>query len=97
VALVFAMLALPWWGPAIGWPSVIGIEALSLVALVGLNRAFLGFVMNTRGAGFAARAVPMLWLQYAYSGLGFAIGTLVHLRDRVVRRRQAADLGYEAS
>jgi len=54
-----------------------------LALLVALNLPFLSFLQRMRGIGFAVRAVPMIWLQYAYSGLGVALGLAVYLRDRL--------------
>lgn len=82
VALVFAMMLLPL---APGWPAsaIVAGEAALLALLLFLNRHFLAFLHRRRGGGFVLQAVPMILLQYAYSGVGLALGVLAHLRDRV--------------
>jgi GT2 family glycosyltransferase len=54
-----------------------------LSTLILLNLKFLMFMQKARGTLFALRAIPMLWLQYAYSGFGLALGILAHVRDRL--------------
>lgn len=82
VAIVFLMLVLLCLHPQGVWGHLLPQLGLLLV-LVILNHQFLTFLRRTRGMLFALRAVPMLWLQYAYSGFGLALGILAHLRDRV--------------
>ena len=59
----------------------LGAAALALLAaLVALNLRFLTFLYHERGARFALRAVPMLWLGYLYSGAGAVAGVASYVR-----------------
>jgi len=87
VLTVFLMLAMPLFihpTPARLWLG----EAVLLALLVLLNRRFLAFLRRERGTLFAIRAVPMLCLQYGYSGLGAALGVIAYARDRLSSRQQ---------
>jgi len=85
VLVVFLMLV-----ALIFYPQ--GILALSLLQLglllmlILLNMTFLAFVQRARGTLFTLYSVPMLWLQYFYSGFGFGLGILAHVRDRVTSK-----------
>ncbi|MEJ8569373.1 glycosyltransferase [Elongatibacter sediminis] len=82
VALVCLMIVLPLIP---GWPGVALIAAESglLALLLVINSRFLAFLYRKRGSLFVLRAVPMIVLQYAYSGVGLGLGVLAHLRDRM--------------
>ncbi len=80
VIVVFLMLA----GLLIQPVGVVGLVVLELVlllTLVLLNRPFLSFVRKRRSNGFAVRTLAMIWLQYAYSGLGLVLGALLYFKD----------------
>lgn len=82
VVVVFLMLMLLVFHPV----SALGLSVLQLgllFMLILLNLNFLSFLQSTRGIFFAVRSVPMLWLQYAYSGFGLTLGILAHVRDRL--------------
>jgi GT2 family glycosyltransferase len=60
--------------------SLIWAQALFLVLLCGavlclLNAPVYRFLQAQRGVGFMLQSIPWHWLYYAYSGLGFVIGT----------------------
>ncbi len=59
------------------------IEAGLLLGFIFLNSQFLHFTMQVRGLLFSLRTIPMLWLQYLYSGFGFSLGLLTYLRNRI--------------
>ncbi len=69
--------------------SVVAAEAGLLLVLVLLNAQFLTFLWRSRGAWFALRAVPMIWLQYCYSAVGLALGVLSFLKDRLLGKYPA--------
>lgn len=60
-----------YWIPA--EPAAAAFALLLLAQLFPLNRQFYGFLVRTRGWWFAARAVPMHFLYYLYSGATFGI------------------------
>ena len=64
-------------------------EAGLLLLFIALNRHFLAFLWRSRGAWFALRAVPMIWLQYCYSGVGLALGILSFVKDSLMRSNPA--------
>ena len=80
--VVFLMLMTLVFGPHEVW-SLVLIQLALLVTLVLLNKTFLTFVQQMRGTLFTLHSVPMLWLQYFYSGFGLGLGILAHFRDRV--------------
>jgi GT2 family glycosyltransferase len=82
VIVVFLMLAALLFQPG-GVAGLVAVESLLLLTLVLLNRPFLSYVWKMRGVGFAVLTVAMIWLQYAYSGLGFLLGVLAHYRARL--------------
>ena len=69
--------------------SVAVAEAGLLLLFIALNRHFLAFLWRSRGAWFALRAVPMIWLQYCYSGVGLALGILSFVKDSLSRSNPA--------
>jgi GT2 family glycosyltransferase len=81
VVVVFLMLLAVFVHPP-GLTGWLALESVLAGILVLLNLRFLGFVLRARGFLFALRAVPMLWLQYAYSGFGLGLGILAHLRGK---------------
>lgn len=52
-------------------PAAVVFAILLVAPLVPLNRVFYGFLVRRRGWIFAARAVPVHFLYYFYSGLTF--------------------------
>jgi GT2 family glycosyltransferase len=85
VMVVFLMLAGLLFQPG-GTIGLVTLELVLLLILVLLNRPFISYVRKLRGSGFAARTVAMIWLQYAYSGLGLVAGLFLHYKDRVTGR-----------
>ena len=82
VVVVFLMLAALMVQPG-GITGLVAAESILLLTLVLLNRPFLSYIRKMRGVGFAVLTVGMIWLQYAYSGLGFLLGVLAHYRARL--------------
>jgi GT2 family glycosyltransferase len=71
-------------------PSARAAAAAALaLGLLGLNHAFLAFVLRARGPLFALATFPMLCLTYLYSGLGLVLGIAGHLKDGLGARRSA--------
>ena len=54
------------------------LGGLLAAALAWLNRGFLGFLCEGKGASFALRGALMLWFGYLYSALGAAAGLWLH-------------------
>jgi GT2 family glycosyltransferase len=52
-------------------PALLALAALSVALLVIVNRKLFGFFVRVRGIAFAAGAVPLLFLHYLASGLGY--------------------------
>ncbi len=82
VAIVFLMLLALVFHPQ-GAVARSLLQLGLLLVLILLNRPFLTFVDRLRGALFTLQSVPILWLQYAYSGFGLMLGVLAHIRDRI--------------
>jgi len=82
VLVVFLMCIaplLPWL-----WSSALLLaETMLLLILVLLNRHFLAFLRRMRGMRFTLQAIPMIWLQYFYSGVGLVLGVLSFGRERL--------------
>ncbi len=52
-------------------PVMLGLAAAAVLGLVIANRNLLAFFVRARGIAFAAGAVPLLFLHYLASGLGY--------------------------
>lgn len=63
-------------------PVSLVVALAAAVVLVWVNRRFYAFLAERRGRWFALRAVPVHWLYYLYSVMGFAVGSLKHLVGR---------------
>ena len=63
------------------------VESALAIVFAGLNWRFLRFLWRRRGFVFAARAAPMLWLQYGYSSAGLVLGVLGYLKERLIQRK----------
>jgi GT2 family glycosyltransferase/glycosyltransferase involved in cell wall biosynthesis len=88
VAVVFLMILAPLLCLALQWfsPAALAITEIALLALfLLLNLRFLSFLWRLRGPWFALRSVPMLWLQYVYSGIGFLLGSLSFIKQTLFR------------
>lgn len=77
VPLSFALLA------SLAWPRMWPAAVILALALVFLNRDFLGFLNRERGFWFAAKSAAMCWLGYLYSGVGAAMGACGYAVDRL--------------
>jgi len=75
VFIVFLMCVLPFLPVFRTW-SLPVLEVSLLLLLLLFNRHFLAFLQDMRGTRFALQAIPMLWLQYFYSGFGLVMGVL---------------------
>jgi GT2 family glycosyltransferase len=58
-------------------PSALLATPLPVSVLFACNHQLYRFFMANSGVFFAARAVPLHWLYYAYSALAFAFGMLL--------------------
>jgi hypothetical protein len=60
--------------PAACWqPVVLGLAAVCLATLVGLNRGFYRFLAGRRGWGFAVKSVPIHYVYYCCCGVSVLI------------------------
>lgn len=91
VMVVFLMIAAPFLPVPGSWFLMI-VEASLLLLLVLFNKHFLLFLRRLRGTLFSIRAVPMICLQYCYSGLGLLLGTLIFARDRLTALWKPSEL-----
>jgi GT2 family glycosyltransferase/glycosyltransferase involved in cell wall biosynthesis len=66
-------------------PGLAATEVILLLLFLLFNRRFLAFLWRSRGAWFALRSTPMIWLQYCYSGVGLALGFLSFMKDATSR------------
>jgi hypothetical protein len=83
VFVVFLMCAVPLLPVFWSW-MLLALEFTLLLILLLLNRRFLSFVRRMRGSRFALRAIPMIWLQYFYSGFGLVLGVLSFAWERLI-------------
>jgi GT2 family glycosyltransferase len=51
--------------------ELLGLAAVALLAVLGLNRALYVFFVRQRGVGFAAACLPLHLLYFLYSGLSY--------------------------
>lgn len=73
---------------AFWFPTLIVPAGLMSALLAGLNAPFYRFLWRTRGAAFAARAMPWHGLYFLYSGLAFLVGLGRHAGRRLAHRLQ---------
>ena len=80
---VFLVFGLPVTLAASLWKSVFLVPFLVMAgSLLWINRDFYRFLARKKGYWFAARAVPLHWLYYFYSGAAFGAGLLGHLLEK---------------
>jgi GT2 family glycosyltransferase len=84
MVIVFLMLLAPLL-PGHLLPGLAATEATLLLLFFLLNGRFLAFLWRSRGARFALRSAPMIWLQYCYSGVGLALGFFGFMKDSMLR------------
>jgi glycosyltransferase involved in cell wall biosynthesis len=77
IATAYLALAISFIVPAFSH-AVSAVGAGCLLLLV-LNRDLYLWFANKRGVLFAAKAVPVHWLYYLYSGFALTAGTVLHL------------------
>jgi GT2 family glycosyltransferase/glycosyltransferase involved in cell wall biosynthesis len=82
--VLLLMLLAPFF-PAPILPNLVVTEAILLVVFILLNQRFLAFLWRSRGGWFALRSVPMLGLQYGYSGVGLVLGVFGFMGDVLLR------------
>jgi glycosyltransferase involved in cell wall biosynthesis len=63
----------------LAWSYWTGVVAAFVLLLVALNFRFYRFLAKRKGFWFALRAFPLHCLHFFSSGLGFALGLLLHL------------------
>lgn len=71
-----------WW-----WPQAWPVAVCAALTLLMLNAGVYRFFIQKRGLWFAIRALPWHWLYYFYSGLGFGVGLIRYLMNKVNGRR----------
>jgi hypothetical protein len=91
---VFLMFLVPFL-PSRLLPGLAATEALLLLSFILLNRQFLAFLWRSRGAWFALRSAPMIWLQYCYSAVGLALGVLSFMQDGMSRNSRSTPAEVE--
>ncbi len=73
--------------------SVFALITLLLLTVVTLlNVDVYAFFARQRGLWFALRVVPLHWLYYAYSGLGFMLGTSAYAGAQIRQRWQSSPI-----
>ncbi len=77
VYLTFALLAACIWSPLAGIAAAAAVVAVTL-----LNLDFYRYMFARRGFFFTIRVFPVHWLYFAYCGIAFGMGTLLHYVDR---------------
>jgi hypothetical protein len=63
---------------------------LAVAGVVGTNASFFGFLIRTRGIGFALTSVPLQLLHHGCAGLGFSYALLEYGFGTLTGRRQPA-------
>jgi GT2 family glycosyltransferase len=79
IVAYFLLGLIPWLGifPVTGSSLFLALTACFL----WLNRKFLRFVFQERGAWFTVRSAALNWLGYLYSGFGLTVGVALFVRD----------------
>lgn len=76
-----AVAALP--ASLIGGPGLLVALPLAAGALIVLNLPFYRFLLERRGLAFTLGALPLHWLYFLIGGVGFGLGALAELWDRL--------------
>ena len=63
------------------------LPALLLAAALIPHRGLIAFFRRRRGWAFLFRAIPLLWLYFTYCGVGFMLGVMIYLRQRLTGHR----------
>jgi hypothetical protein len=82
LSVALACLAAAALPPALLSPPLAAAAGGGLVALVLLNLPFYRFLARRGGLPLALAGIPLHWLYFLTAGTGFALGLLLHLRDR---------------
>ncbi len=82
--MLFSLIASFFWLPA----SAVTLALVAIVTVMNLD--FYRFFLARSGWMFTMRVVPLHWLYFWYCGFSFALGTLLHYRDRLAGVTQAA-------
>lgn len=69
--LIFSLLL------AVLYPAALLAALVCALCLLALNWSLYRFFATRRGSGFALSAIPLHWFYYLYSGLAFALGSLL--------------------
>ena len=80
-------LLLSLWQPLL----LVGAAVMGLMLFI-LNVRLYRFFLEKRGLRFAAQVIPWHWLYFLYSGVAFAIGTVLHLVGHGRGLRRSAPL-----
>ena len=68
-----AVVLAPWWVVLLGLLAWLALVVLAPLTIVGLNRAFYGFLVRKRGTAFAAGSVPLHLLYYGCCGISVVL------------------------
>jgi GT2 family glycosyltransferase len=77
--LLMALVGMVWI------PQLFLLAICSVVLLLALNWRLYLFFSRKKGMKFTARAIPMHWLYYLYSGIAFGVGYIGHKLKRSSR------------
>ncbi len=76
---------------ALAWPPALWVAGLAGAVVVSTQWGFLRYVGRLRGAGFALRCVPALWLFFFCCAVSIPIAVALHLFGRGVRGKLAGE------
>ena len=62
------------------YPSLLWISLISVIIFLICNKHFYSYARRFKGTGFMIQTIVMNFIFYLYSGVGFALGVLAHLK-----------------
>lgn len=71
-----------------GWSKTWWVLLVAFAFYLILNRKIIDFVIRKKGLLFSVPFLAMYTLTYVYSSIGFGVGMLAFIRDRIFGKRQ---------
>ncbi len=62
------------------YPSLLWISLISVITFLVCNKHFYAYARSFKGTGFMIQTIVMNFIFYLYSGVGFTLGVLTHLK-----------------
>ncbi len=75
------------------YPMLLGVAGAALVGFLTVNAGFFRYLQRHRGFAVALATIPLHWIYHFNSGLGFLLGTMSFVWQKLTRVRIQASSG----